>query len=111
MKPRTQWKKGLLILLISKTFLFAVGVLIHEGIHSLTFFVLSGNFGEIHILDTVAYSYHTIAVCIPPQGLVILDTTPFELIAYGTMFLISFCVVFILFKLLFTDYNAKKSEM
>jgi hypothetical protein len=99
MKSQTLWKKGLMILLIVEVFLFTVGILIHEGVHSLTFFFLSGKLGAIHILDTVAFSYNTIAVCIPPQGPVIQDTVPLELIAYGTQFLITGLFALLLIKI------------
>ena len=105
------WKRGLVILLLAETFFVTITVGIHEGIHALEFYFLSGRVGEIHLYDSVAYSYHQIAVTIPPQGLVIQDTTLLELIAYIPSFFISFCVVFILFKLFYSDSNIKKSEM
>jgi hypothetical protein len=111
MKTQTPWKQAVGILLCVETFLFTVGVLIHEAMHSLSFFVLSGRFGEIHIFDSVAYSYHTIGVCILPQGLVILNTTYLEFIAYGMTFLITGVFAFILIKLFYSDSKAKKSEM
>lgn len=99
MKSQVLWKKGATILLIVEVFLFTMGILIHEGVHSLTFFFLSGRLGDIHILDSIAYSYNTIAVCIPPQGLVIQDTTPHELIAYGITFLITGLFALLLIKI------------
>ena len=111
MNQKINWKLVLLILLSAEMFFFTIGIGLHEGIHALEFYFLSGKTGEIHLYDSVAYSYHTLAVTIPPQGLVIQDTTFLELIAYIPSFFISFCVVFILFKLLYSDSNAKKSEI
>ncbi len=111
MNQKINWKRVLLILLSVEMFFFTIGIGLHEGIHALEFYFLSGETGEIHLYDSVAYSYHQIAVTIPPQGLVIQDTTFLELIAYIPSFFISFCVVFILFKLFYSDSNVKKSEM
>jgi len=98
-------------MLSAEMFFFTIGIGLHEGIHALDFYFLSGTTGEIHLYDSVAYSYHQIAVTIPPQDLVIQDTILLELIAYIPSFFISFFVVFILFKLFYSDSNAKKSEM
>jgi hypothetical protein len=92
-----QRKKALIVFLCVELFWFA-SFLIHEAIHGLSFLVLSGRFGEIHIMDSIAYSYHTVAVTLPPQGLVIFDTTPFELIAYGLQFGITILFAILLFK-------------
>ena len=89
----------------------SVGVWIHECVHSLQFVCLCGKFGEIHLFDSVAYSYHQIAVTIPPQGLLISNTAYLECIAYVMTFLITGIFAFILFKLFYSDYNAKKSEI
>jgi hypothetical protein len=104
------WKIGIKILIAVEVFFLTVGTLIHEWTHSISFFVLSGKFGEIHLLDSVTSSYHTIAVCIPPQGLVMLDATYLELIAYGMMFLTTGVFAFILTKLFYSHSNVKKSE-
>lgn len=100
------WKRGIAILFLVETFLLTVGVLIHEEIHSLSIYVLSGRFGEIHLFDSVAYSYHTIAVTLPPQGFVVLDTTFFEVIAYGGQFLITGLVAVLLLKKYYSSSDA-----
>jgi hypothetical protein len=92
------WKKGILILIVVESFWFTIGTLIHEWTHSISFFFLSRQFGEVHILDSVAFSFHTIGVCIPPQGLVILDRTPFEGIANFTTFGITILFFVLLYK-------------
>lgn len=105
------WKKGLQIVLLTEIFLVTVGVLIHEAAHNISFFVLTGRFGQIHLLDSISTSYGTLAVTIPPQGYVGPDTTPFEVIAYGIQFLMTAVFAFILTKLFYSHSNAKKSEM
>jgi hypothetical protein len=91
------WKKFTLLLIAVEAFWFIVGTFIHEWTHNLSFFVLSGRFGEIHLLDSVAYSSNTIGICFPPQGLVISDSTYLELIAYGVQFLITGLVALFLY--------------
>ena len=111
MSHSINWKRGFVILLLAETFFVTVSVGIHEGIHALEFYFLSGNTGEIHLYDSVAYSYHQIAVTIPPQGLVISDTTYLECIAYAIPFLITGLFAFIVFKLFYSDSNTKKPEI
>jgi hypothetical protein len=108
------WKKVIMILIAVESFWFTIGTFIHEWTHSISFFFLSGQFGEIHILDSVAFSFHTIGVCIPPQGLVILDRTPFEGIAYFTTFGITILFFVLLYKKYYcylSSERIKKSEM
>ena len=95
------WKRGIAILLLVETFLFTIGVLIHEEVHSISFYILIGRFGEIHMFDAIAYRYNTIAVCVPPPGLIIKNTIPFELLAYAISFLITGVFAFILLKLFY----------
>lgn len=97
MKTKVLWKKGAIVLLLVETFLLTIGVFIHEAVHSLDIFVLSGKFGEIHILDSTAFSYNTFAVCLLPNDFIINDLFPHELIAYGMTFLItgSFAILLI----------------
>jgi hypothetical protein len=113
MENQTLWKKGLMLLGCLEVFFLLIGTLVHEITHSIQFFCLYGRFGEMHFFDTVAYSYHTIAVTLPPQGLVILDTALFEVIAYGVQFLITGCFAVLLFKKYYSssdvDERARKS--
>ena len=102
---------GIKILIAVEAFFFTFSVMVHECCHAICFYILCGRFGEIHLYDSVAYSYHQIAVTIPPQGVVISGTTFLECIAYAMTFLITGVFAFIVFKLFYSDSNAKKSEM
>ena len=108
-----QRKKTLIIFVLVEVFWFASFVL-HEAVHSLSFFVLSGRFGEIHILDSVSASYNTIAVCFPPSGLVITNHVPFEIASYLTQIGLTIFFAVLLYKKYYcypSFERIKKSEM
>jgi len=87
---------------------------IHEALHSLSFFVLSGRFGEIHIFDSISASYNTIAVCFPSSGLVITNHIPFEIAAYMMQIGLTIFFAVLLYKKYYcypSSERIKKSEM
>ena len=104
----TNWRLGLALLFVVEVYFFTIGILLHECIHSLSFYILSGRFGGMHFFDAVAYSYSTISVCVPPPGILIQDTFSFELIAYAMTFLATGLFAVLLYKKYYTSEKNKK---
>ena len=100
------WRRGLIILMLTELFWFCSFV-IHEAIHSLSFLVMSGKVGEMHFFDAVSQSYGTIAVCLPPTGLVITNHIHLEIIAYVMQLLCTAIFGLILWK---KSYPSKKTK-
>ena len=108
-----QRKKGLIIFILVEVFWF-VSFVIHEAVHSLSFFVLSRRFGEIHILDSVSASYNTIAVSFSPSGLVVTNHIPFEIASYMTQIGLTIFFAVLLYKKYYcypSSVIIKKSEI
>jgi len=75
------------------------------------FLLQTGEVGEVHVFDKIAFSYNTLGVTLPPKNVVMYDSILNEALAYFMQFLCTGVFGLMLWKKIYSPSRAKKSEM
>ncbi len=84
------WKRGLTLLSIVYLFYFTVSIYIHEFVHVVQIWFMTGEIASVHMYDGIAINtFHTVAVTVattPLQSDILIEI-PAYLVQFGCTFL------------------------